>query len=290
MRLLRRYLVLATILVHFVVCYVLSVVMVSGQAIGPVGIVAFGVVLAQFTLLSIWAGLGTARWYLRLPMAYLGACLVYNEIMFFFDRLTVLLIPQLFFWPAGPAILLGFVFFPLLLARDSGFRLLLFADEPAPHGTSFQMSIRGMLVITAVLAAMLAAGNDMDGHLLPDTPAMLWQHALGNIPIWDKQGVLVVATSLSLFVGGSLLSVWACLSLGSVGIRLVVGGATCLSLGALLAYYLHGSLWTYLGGCFLGALLFGVTSSTLLAFRWYGYRFSRITIVDTSHDSLGEAS
>jgi hypothetical protein len=233
--------------------------------------------VAQVGLVLIWAGLGTTPSLLRIVLAYVAISLSWLSLS------HMQFAPDLFAWPAGPALLMASVIIPLTVARRSGFRLLLFADEPAPPGDPLQVSIRGLFAITVAVAALLALGSDLES-------AAPYRYRIGVNGVWvrsllphftlARQSVLIAATGISLFVAAVFLTVWACLSLGYVWIRMAVAAVTCISLGALLAYYLQAGILGYATGCAFGAILFGVISSTLLVFRWFGYRFSRLDVIE----------
>ncbi len=236
-----------------------------------------GLYVAQFGLFCIWGTLGTGSWFRRFPRTTFARATLFAASGV--GLLLLLNCSPMVQWlflvasaivavPAGAGALL----------RRAGFRLLLFADEPAPRGAAFQISIRGLLAVTILVAVLFSLGHNLPEPVLFRVPPPSMNLAENDSGLL-RQRILVVSTGLALFVGGISLSIWACFSLGEVWSRLAVGAAACISLALLIAYYLHGSPLLYVRNGFFAAVLFGVVSATLLVFRHFGYRLSRMEVL-----------
>jgi len=157
---------------------------------------------------------------------------------------------------------------PLAVARARGFWLQRFSKQDLPEARGFQTSIRSMLIATVVVACLLAFGASVcDANYM-------WEGGRTTSLAALSTAVMLVGLP-TLFLSSAALSVWATLSAGAVRSRMVVGGAVLAAGGAFLPYVLNGDAVSYAYWAGLPLLTFLITSFTLLAFRWAGYRFVR---------------
>ncbi len=242
-----------------------SYAVVNMISVSPDEVWMIALLLAEHSLLYIWAGSGTGRWLPRLAVAYGVSVLMWS--------LPAVLrgIPLgwvLAFHCTSVAMLMATVIAPLAVARANGFRLQRFCREGLPEAKAFQISIRAMLVLTVVVACLLAFATSLDdsSHMRGRTTSLAGQ----------SHAVMMVTLPI-LFLGSAMLSVWASLSAGAVCSRILVGSATLVAGGAFLPFALNGDAASY--GLWVGLplLTFLITSATLLVFRSIGYRFVRET-------------
>ncbi|GEM_PF-1907185 len=231
------------------------------------GFWVLGLVLAQHSLLYLWAGLGRGRWVPRLAVAYGVSVLAWSVPAIV--RIAAGAVQILAAQCVGVTVLMVVVVVPLAVARSRGFRLELLARESLPEGRAFQTSVRAMLIVTAVVASLLAFGASVDDAS--------YVRAGRHVSVSGTAIVLMLLGTPTLFLSSALLSVWATLSTGTVPSRMVVGGAALAAGGAFLPYCLHGDATSYVFWAGLPVLTFLITSVTLLAFRFAGYRFTQAT-------------
>ncbi len=229
------------------------------------GFWVIALVFAQHSLLYLWAGLGRGRWVPRLAIAYGVSVLAWSVpaiVRSAADAVQILAAQCV-----GVAVLMVVVVVPLAVARSRGFRLELLARESLPYGRAFQTSVRTMLLVTAVVAGLLAFGASVDDGS--------YMRAGLHTSATTMAKVLMIIGLPTLFLSSALLSVWTTLSAGTVPSRMVVGGAALAAGGAFLPYCLHGDAISYGFWAGLPVLTFLITSVTLLFFRVAGYRFMR---------------
>jgi hypothetical protein len=257
----QRYLPYAVVAAHLAAYAVVRVVSVPNQDNLPL----IALPLAQHALLYSWAGLGTGRWMPRLGITY-------GVSVFLWSLPSILKgIPLAWTVPTqavGTAVLMAIVVVPLAVARTRGFRLQRLAGpkDPAPGG--LQITIRSMLIVTAIVACLLALGSNLDASL-----AMRGSHFIGA-PTGFAEALAFAWVPL-LFTGSAMLSVWASLSAGTTWSRMVVAIAILTAAGAFGPYAFDGDRSSYGFWITLPLLTFFVTSLTLLVFRLAGYRFMR---------------
>ena len=240
----------------------------AGQVTGSSFVSVFfpSLIFAQQSLLCLWAGLGAGSWRFRLMAAYILSVLIWSlpgviDSGFAGGYLAVAS------FTAG--LLMAIIVASLAVMRGWGFRLQRFSEQHLPERWEFQFSIRGMLLLTVVVACLLAFGastgniGEMHGN---SVTGMKWQ----------STAIMFVGLPI-LLLASTLLSVWAVLSTGTVAARMVVGAVTIAAGGAFLPYCHHGDAVSYAFWASLTLLTFLITSSTLLAFRAAGYRFLRET-------------
>ncbi len=257
----QRYLPYAVVAAHLAVYAVVRVVSVPNQDSPHL----IALPLAQHALLYLWGGLGTGRWLLRLAIAYGTSALLWIL------PLTMKGLPLAWTVPTqavGTAVLMAIVVVPLAVARTRGFRLQRLAEQTTPEAGGFQMTIRSMLIVTAVAACFLALGSNLDASM-----AMRGSHIIGNPTGFSE--ALAFAWVPLLFTGSAMLSVWVSLSAGTTWSRMVVAIAILTAAGAFGPYAFDGDRSSYGFWITLPLLTFFVTSLTLLAFRLAGYRLMR---------------
>ncbi len=225
----------------------------------------FAFFLAQYSLLCIWGALGTARWLPRVVVPYVLSVLASTVPLIVRTNITFgSVVVQAF----SLAVLMVVVNVPLAIARAHGFRLQRFGEQDLPKGKAFQISLRGMLIVTVIVACLLAFGSSVDdgsymrgGGLTTSSTFLSHAVMFSGLP--------------TLFLSSALLSVWASLSAGAVLSRMVVATVTLAAGGTFLPYCLHGDTGSFFFWASFPPLLFLITSITLLAFRSAGYRFVR---------------
>ena len=262
----QRRLLLVVLAVH-IAAYVAAAVFGNRLPSQSVLYVTFlALFLAQQSLLYIWAGLGTGDWRRRLATAYGVSVLLWALPGIVRGEPFALLLLVMAF---NSAIVMAIFVTPFAVARAWGFRLQRFSRQNLPTATGFQISVRGMLIVTLVVACLLALGASIG-----DTSVM------GGNEVTDETGEAIAFMLVclpTLLVSSALVSVWATLSAGTVASRMVVGGLALATGGTFLPYSLNGDATTYAYWASLPPLTFLITSSTLLPFRSAGYRFLRAT-------------
>ena len=222
----------------------------------------------QLGLLSIWAGLGTGRWFPRLVRAYLLACLVATAPMLGLISGNLLqtvanlvMLSQMSVLPMMTAVVV-----PLAILRRLGRQLV--PLSPPPEGKVWQFSILYLMIITAVLAVLLTVGHYLRPFATFEEGSLLSPFDTSRLGF-----IAVVAVLLTPSLVMPFLAIWACLGVGKPGLRLVVAGTCCVVLGMMPVYYFEGTLFDCItwGGGNLGQL--AIIAGSLLVFRACGYRF-----------------
>ena len=248
------------VLGHLVAYFVAGVVCSSYQR----GFLVAALLLSEQALLFIWAGVGTGRPLRRLAIVY-GLCVFAWSLPAFLQERTVGW--YLLGFCTVVAALLFCHLVPLAIARARGFHLWCFGEHDCPTGRAFQISLRTMLLVTVIVACLLAFGASigdevvMRGSRTFGTSAISWTLMLVGVP--------------TLLTWLALLSVWAVLSAGEPISRIVVGTATVAAGGAFLPYCLSGDAQAYAFCSGLVVSLFLIVSVSLFPFRTAGYRFLR---------------
>ena len=106
-----------------------------------------GLVLSQTSLLGIWGGSGTNRWWIRLVGVLVGVGYLGPQFGFCINEPT-----SDFVWLFASTTLIVLV--PLLLARCFGLRTRHDSDQKSP-AKEMQFSIRHMMILTLVVACLL---------------------------------------------------------------------------------------------------------------------------------------
>jgi hypothetical protein len=204
-----------------------------------------GLVFSQTGLFGIWGGSGTNRWWIRLfgtlvGVAYLGLLFAIcidppaSEIVWLVPFATLI------------------VLVPLLLARCFGLRTRHDSDQVTP-ATEMQFSIRHMMILTLVVACLLALAK--------------WQQRYLDLDNWPLLAVIA-----SPFATVGLVAVWAVLGAK----RLLIGVPILLAVAVGAGYGLE-KLVGGPGPEFIPATLTEALSLTvsLLVVRSCGYRLRR---------------
>jgi hypothetical protein len=233
--------------VHIVVGLLLGAITAATEP-GPGLLFAsfIGLVFSQTSLLGIWGGSGTNRWWIRFVGVLVGVSYLGPQSGICIDgpgRETILIV-------AFATLIVSAV---LLMARCFGFRTRLDSDQET-SATEMQFSIRHMMILTFVLACLLALAKWLQ-------PAL----DLRIVPI-----LLLIGLALAL-VG--LVAVWAILGtkhpLAGTVVLLPVAAGTGLG----VATFLPGPESTF----WVTATLTEALSLTvsLLVVRSCGYRLRR---------------
>ncbi len=123
----------------------------------------------------------------------------------------------------------------LRIARARGYRLQWFRREELPQGTGFQITIRGLLLVTAFAAGMLAIGQIVEVGGATMSGASFTYAGPPNASNWNVvTPVVIIAGVLLLFAASAVLGVWASLSTGTIWSRMLVYGLTMVGAGAFL--------------------------------------------------------
>ncbi len=272
----RRLLLLVVIAIHLAGYVVAAAVGFGGFVSEATAAACFVFLLSQQALLFIWGGLATRRWPPSLLIAYVLACGMWMLPTLVGHHLAI---GGLAGQGVATAVMMMCVVVPLRIARARGYRLQRFRREELPQGTGFQITIRGLLLVTALVAGMLAIGQIVEVGGVEMSGASFIYAGPPNGSSWNVvTPVVLIAGVLLLFAASAVLGVWASLSTGTVWSRMLVHGLTLVGAGAFLPYLFHGDFFSY---CFWGALplaSFLVVSLTLLTFRAVGYRFLRSEI------------
>lgn len=274
----RRRLGLTIVTLHFG-AYAAVNAFAFGQLNDPLlELVCSSVFPAQLVLLCLWAGLGTGRWAPRLIAAYVGLVLL--------TSLPEIVRGQFLATNAmSSAIVMAVFLTPLAIVRKRGFTLRRFDPHEVPKRGGLQTTIRGMLIVTVVVACLLGLGA-----IVGDGVTMHLNGVSYGVS-GPRSGVKIVmlASLTTLFVGTGMLSIWSTLSAGTVCSRMVVSAAALAAGAAFMPYAFNGDAASYAYWSGLVLLMFLITAFTLLPFRWVGYRFVRETPPEasvTSRDPL----
>ena len=212
------------------------------------GLLLFGVVFSQTSLLGIWGGLGTNPWWTRLIGVLVGVSYLASLLEFgAFEPGHVLSVLTV----AATA----FVTIPLLIARVFGIALCR-GSPPAASVGQFQFSIRQLLILTLVVACLSA----MAPRAQPYRP--------------HSRLLFILVLSATIFSGVGVLPVWLILAarqpfLYSVG-YVAAGFVAGYGFGRT-AWVNQGGLWSVTGGTEATALVV-----SLFVIRSCGYRVLRL--------------
>lgn len=211
---------------------------------GLFGVLFVGTIFYQMSMLGIWAGLGSNSWGIRLFGVLCGVG--------YFGLLLGFVTGE------GPAIFylvffaIGIIVVILLIVRLRGYRLSLSSETPK---NSMQYSIRDLLVLTFVVAALLSLGKIFKVTLGP----ISYLHIMLSFAI----GVSVLG-SISVW----LISGWQHWMLLRIFLLIVVGACV----GVCLGFYNDRLHWLWTMIMVVDAGLLGVSLGIL---RSWGYKLSR---------------
>ncbi len=238
-----------------------SVLAVSGLAL----------ILAQHSLLYIWAGLGTGGWRRRLAIVYGVSALAWALPAILRGSPFAAILPVM---ALNSAIFMAIFVTPFAVARARGFRLHWFSKHNLPPTKAFQISIRGMLIVMVVVACLLAIGRSVKSSGTMRGANVTYDMDAIDSSRLRSHAVMIVGLP-TLFLSSAMLSVWATLSAGAVASRMVVSGIALASGGTFLPCCHNSDAYSYLYWASLPLLSFLITSFTLLPVRLAGYRFMR---------------
>lgn len=228
-------------------------------------------ILAQHSLLYIWAGLGIGGWRRRLAIVYGVSVLAWTLIAILDGSPFAAILPVMAF---NSAIMMVIFVTPFAVARARGFRLHWFSKQNLPPAKAFQMSIRGMLIVMVVVACLLAIGRSVKSSSTMRGTSVTYGMDTTDTSRLKSQAVMIVGLP-TLFLSSAMLSVWATLSVGTVASRMVVSGLALAAGGTFLPFCHISDAYSYLYWASLPLLTFLITSFTLLPFRLAGHRFVR---------------
>lgn len=228
-------------------------------------------IVAQHSLLYIWAGLGTGGWRLRLAIVYGVSVFAWTLIAILDGSPFAAILPVMAF---NSAIAMAIFVTPFANARARGLRLQQFSKENLPPAKAFQISIRGMLIMMVVVACLLAIGRSVKSSGTMHGDSVTYVTGATDSSQLKSEAVMIVGFP-TLFLSSAMLSVWATLSAGTVASRMVVSGIALAAGGTFLPCCHNSDAYSYLYWASLPLLTFLITSFTLLPFRVAGYRFVR---------------
>ncbi len=206
-----------------------------------------GLVNSQASLLGIWGGSGTSRWWIRLAGVLVGVGYLGPQFGICIDdpgRETILIV-------AFATLMVSAV---LLLARCFGFRTRLNSDQNTP-AKEMQFSIRHLMILTLVVACLLALAK--------------WQQRYLDLDDWP-----MLAAIAAPFATVGLVAAWAVLGTE----RPLIGIPVLLAVAVGAGYGLEKSLDPGPEfGIWMTATLTEALSLTvsLLVIRSCGYRLRR---------------
>lgn len=236
-----------------------------------VSVFFLSLIFAQQSLLCLWAGLGAGSWRFRLIAAYALSVLIWSLPGVVDSGFAGWYLAVTGF---NVAVLMAIILAPLAVMRAWGFHLHRFSNQDLPAPRRFQFSVRAMLLATVVVACLLAFGASTG-----DIGEMHGNSVTGMK--WQSTAIMFAALPI-LLLASALISVWAALSTGTVAVRMIVGALAIAAGGAFLPYCHHADAVSYAFWASLTLLTFLITSSTLLAFRTVGYRFSGVPAREVS--------
>lgn len=214
-----------------------------------------GVVLAQTSLLGLWAAFSTAKWPVRLVGLIVG--INYLEFLISVGGQT----PGLTSLAAMATVVIAVVF-RLVRWRYADLRLFsLQSSQSNQEGLKF--SIRGLLLFTFIVAITIVGLKELRENA-PASPNVL------TVAVWSLSVVMV-----------GLAGVWAALGLARPTQRSIVVLLMSVVLGALFVYTIRqadGETYFYIVSIMV--LQAGVLIASLLVARSYGYRLVRKSIPD----------
>jgi hypothetical protein len=210
-----------------------------------------GLVLSHTSLLGIWGGSGTHRWWIRLAGVLVGVGYLGPQFGFCINEPT-----SEFVWLFAFTTLIVLV--PLLLARCFGLRTRHDSDQKSP-AKEMQFSIRHMMILTLVVACLLALAK--------------WQQ-----PYLRFDDFFLVVLSIC-FATVGLVAAWGVLGAK----RPLIGIPVLLAVAVGAGYGLEKSLGSgpeiaiWMTATLTGALSLTVS---LLVVRSCGYRLRRRSGID----------
>jgi hypothetical protein len=205
-----------------------------------------GLVLSQTSLLGIWGGSGTNRWWIRLVGILVGVGYLGPQFGFCINEPT-----SEFVWLFAFTTLIVLV--PLQLARCFGLRTRHDSDQKSP-AKEMQFSIRHMMILTLVVACLLALAKWQQPYLL-----------FGDFFLW----VLSMC-----FATVGLVAAWGVLGAK----RPLIGIPVLLAVAVGAGYGLEKSLGPLAGFAILVTVTLTEALSltvSLLVVRSWGYRLRR---------------
>jgi len=137
---------------------------IFGSATDELGFFAFGGLLAQLAVCSLWGAIGPQKFSLRLPVSGLLAMAVTVAFVIglmcaseLFDRRPAPTTPIVFLFISGPALYLIASILLLLIGKLTGFRLVAMEQDlkAAECQRPMAISIKYLLLTTAVVAFLL---------------------------------------------------------------------------------------------------------------------------------------
>ena len=154
-----------------------------------------------------------------------------------------------------------------------GVRLLRVASSSDALTEAFQFTIRQLFVLTALVAALLAAGRVIRAVVTRDRGVLMYESA----------AVVVVAIAAATIV---LTSLWSALGSGRPARRLPIALAVAAASGVVPAFYFDLPPLAYLILAGVAVLLSFITAESLLVVRRCGYRLVRKPRVGTADSVL----
>jgi hypothetical protein len=207
--------------VHIVVGLLLGAITAATEP-GPHLLLAsfIGLVFSQTSLLGIWGGSGTNRWWIRLVGVLVGVGYLGPQFGICIDELDTEIVLLVAFATFAVASV-------LLVVRCFGPRIRLISDEGTPT-TRVQFSIRHLMILTLAFACLFALAKWLQPALNLDVEPILVPIGLafalvGLVAVWAILGtkrplagtvvliVVAVGTGLSLAAigeGPSMLALW----------------------------------------------------------------------------------
>jgi cytochrome bd-type quinol oxidase subunit 1 len=208
-----------------------------------------GLVFSQTSLLGIWGGAGRNRWWIRLIGVLVGIAYLGPQFGICIDQLQ----REIILIVAFATLIVSAV---LLLARCFGLRTRLESDQEPP-AREMQFSIRHMMILTLVVACLLALAK--------------WQQRYLDLDDWP-----MLAAIAAPFATVGLVAAWAVLGAK----RPLIGVPVLFAVAVGAAYGLEKSLGPGPGPGFAFWILATLTEAlsltvSLLVVRSCGYRLRR---------------
>ena len=167
------------------------------------GFTFLGIVLGQTSLLGIWVGLGTNRWWIRLIGVVVGISYLFPLLGLGIHELNGAGLFVVLMATTFVALVLLFVrFFRVVIHRDS---------RPVASAARIQFSIRHLIILTSVVACLITIGKSVQ-PFLPHGAVSFWLPIIavmggivGILPVW-----FVLATRQPVLYSVGLVAVGAC--------------------------------------------------------------------------------
>ncbi|MCI0357898.1 MAG: hypothetical protein L0211_05340 [Planctomycetaceae bacterium] len=223
-----------------------------------------GLNYSHVLLLGLWLGLAAARWWIKLASLVAGLTWLECLVLAPFPR------P-----PPPPDILLGLlavVGIPVLVVAGSAAlcrRLLARIElrnewKPRPVSEEAQYSLRSLVCLMVIIAALLALGRVF--HWIAP--------ATSNVEIFAMLLIAPVFGLTALLAAGMLT--WAALGQGRVLVRVPTMLVGMALLGLMPPYFMGGPAFRYYAWPALMVTIAVCTAGSLLVIRSCGYRLVRI--------------